>query len=228
MEDKFKIILPALVIIAVFGLILVLFSNIYSDIRPDIIAGLDTVTVTNVTTQSTHNTGLPNNATNAITNSSAGGSVASGGTRTGRLIRNTPQLTCSRVIIYHNLSISGTRIMVLDGARPDYVCNTSVQGEGKLYLRLHGNATNGSRSYKFNVTYTAALFEGAWNVSMEQEQALGEAGSQSGTYYTLVILAVLLSLLLVYLGVKFGTGGFGGGGEGGGFDLSSITDKFER
>lgn len=232
MEEKYKIILPVIIIISVFGLFLTIFSDIYRENLDDIIAGLDTVTVTNVTTQSTYNSGVPNNATNAITNSSAGGSVASGGTRTGRLIRNTPSLTCSRVIIYHNLSggVSPTpRIMVLDGSRPDYVCNTSVQGEGKVYLRLHGNTTNGSRSYKFNVTYTASLFEGAWNVTMEQEQALAEGSSQTSTYYTLLILVVILAVVLAYTGFKISTGGFGGGGgEGGGFDLSSITDKFER
>jgi hypothetical protein len=228
MEDKYKIILPVVIIISVFGTLLITFSDIYRDNIADVIADLNTVTVTNVTTQSTYNTGVPNNATNAITNSSAGGSVASGGTRTGRLLRNTPQLTCSRLIIYHNLSISGPRIMELDASR-DYVCNTSVQGEGKIYLRLHGNATNGSRSYRFNATYTAALFEGAWNLTMEQEQALIEGAGQGGTYWSLLILAVILAVVLAYTGFQISGGSFGGGGgEGRGFDLSRITDKFDR
>ena len=226
MEDKFKIIIPAILIIALFGTLLVVFNRVYSDLDSEIISNLETVTITNVTSQQTFQTGVDSNTTNTMSN------FTNRTTGSGRLIRNTPQLTCSRVFIYHNLSggVSPTpRKMELDRARPDFICNTSSTGQGRLWLRLHGNTTNNTAQYGFNVTYTAAVYGGAWNVSMEQRQALSEGASQSGTYYSLLILAVILSIVMAYVGIKIGTGGFGGGGgDGGGFSLDSITDKFER
>lgn len=220
MDDKFKIIIPAVIIIALFGTLLVIFADVHSDYDSNIVSGLGTVTKTNVTVMESYlNTDrLANNTRASVSNT----------TKYVNFIRSTPKLTCSKVYIYYNATGTGASLHTMLLPSQYYSCSD----RGELTLKLTGNYTNGSkklgRGFKYNITYTAALYGASWNVSQKEQEALGGAGGQLSTYYTLIILVVILSVVLVFFGIEMSTGGFGGGGEGGGFDIGSVWDKFER
>ena len=220
MEDKIKIIIPVILILALFGTLLVLFSDIHSDEQLRV-------------TQSY-----------AVTNASAGDVYVAGArlkNATVTVIRTTPGITfrCTRVNWGYSAGINngsnGIKQLTVANGPAEFssgVTEALCTGNGTIKLFLAGNTSNGSiegRGKHYNVSFSADRWTHAFNASNAQQTALSGAGSNLSSYYSLLILAVILAVVLVFLGIKFGMGGFGGsGGGGGGFDLSSVFDKFER
>ena len=221
MEDKIKILLPVIIIITLFGLLLVIFSDIHSDTQLTVVPSY------------------------SVTNASAGDVYVAGARiKNGTVveIRSNPTNAFRCNTVYWGLSgginngSNGIKTLTIANGPGNFVSGTTealCTGNGTIKLFLAGNASNGSiggRGKHYNISFTATRWAAAWNVSQNQQTSLSGAGNQTSTYYSLLILAIIVGVVLTFLGIKFATGGFGGdgGGGGGGFDLSGIWDKFER
>lgn len=219
MEDKYKIILPVIIIVAVFGLLLITFTSIYSNIKPTVIESY------------------------SVTNASAGDVYVAGARLKNNTlfeVRTTPEnsFRCTRVnwglTPGVNNGSNGIKQLTVANGPAEFssgVTEALCTGNGTIRLFLAGNTSNGSlqgRGKHYNISFTGARWTAAWNVSQNQQNALYSAGQQSSTYWTLLVLTVVLSIALAYTGFRISSGGGGGGGEGRGFDLSNIFDKFER
>jgi hypothetical protein len=236
-QEQFNFAVTAIIIVTLAGIMLVTFSLSQQNLDSEIIRGLRSVSLTNVTTYSYD-----------------GQNVDAGRIKNGTpiSIRDTPEFTCNKFFIYENstgIGLSANTMQLRcngsvtagstealyftsDGTR--YNSTHGVYSAGTVMLILAGNSSNASarlgRGFAFNISYTAKTYEASWNVTKDLQQGYAEGGTTHAQYYILIILSIVIGIGLLLVGFRYGTGGSEGSGFGGslGSGGSNVLDSFKR
>ncbi len=234
--EKFTMLIGAIFFVALASVIIVIISDAQQNL--DIISNLGNASGTNITT------GEEFLATDKILN----------GTPT--LIRSTPDFSCTAFHLYYNATgdindrrpitlttgssvVAGeTEVLCVKNDKFSFNATHDDLAAGTIILILAGNSSNASadlgRGFNYTMSYTAKTFDANYNTSIVLQQQYLSGGDTQAQYFTLIILAILLSVGLGLLGVNMfrnnsssggkGFSGFGGGGGSKGGFMSS----FER
>ncbi|KKN60159.1 hypothetical protein LCGC14_0534500 [marine sediment metagenome] len=211
-------VVTGIVVIALAGILITLFSLTHTRQEPAILSSLGSLTLTNVTDFETF---------------VSGASLANG---TSKLIRSTPSFGCTSVHIAYNRSgtvtLSPMSLTVGGGivvGETEVLCSQN----GTIRFFLAGNSSNASGTGSFqdqtyNISYTAKRYDASWNVTKEIQGGLLVGGRNQATLYTLIILALIITLGFTMFGLSKTNIGDRIGGNGGGFKMGNPMDSFER